>query len=212
MTDALVERVQPALVAWEQVASVRSRQRAVDGWRPVGHPSGETGPNAGSDDPASGSQQISERRPPECVARSCGEAGPSAVGPGAVTEPVQWPDESLADWSALGRAQPWATFATQKLNAGITGECDRNCAPNAVGLAAWLGQRGTPGPTPWTATRSCWAWAPCRTTSRFAQVWRIVAEVTAAAKVVGVPIAEFFPRQVMPLTQILQGFPLISPH
>ena len=42
------------------------------------------------------------------------------------------------------------------------------------------------------------------------QVRRIVAEVTAAADVAGVTIAEFFPRQVMHLQQILQDFPLIS--
>jgi arginase len=43
------------------------------------------------------------------------------------------------------------------------------------------------------------------------QVRRIVADVTAAADVVGLTIAEFFPRQVMHLQQVLQGFPLISP-
>jgi arginase len=43
------------------------------------------------------------------------------------------------------------------------------------------------------------------------QVRRIVADVTAAADVVGLTIAEFFPRQVMHLQQILEGFPLISP-
>jgi arginase len=44
------------------------------------------------------------------------------------------------------------------------------------------------------------------------QVRRIVADVTAAADVVAVTIAEFFPRQVMRLQQILRGFPLISPR
>jgi arginase len=43
------------------------------------------------------------------------------------------------------------------------------------------------------------------------QVRRIVADVTAAADVVGLTIAEFFPRQVMRLQQLLDGFPLISP-
>ena len=40
------------------------------------------------------------------------------------------------------------------------------------------------------------------------QVRRIVADVTSAADVVGVTIAEFFPRQVM--QHILQDFPFIS--
>jgi arginase len=43
-----------------------------------------------------------------------------------------------------------------------------------------------------------------------AQVRRVVADVTAAADVVGLTIAEFFPRQVMHLQQILQDFPLVS--
>jgi arginase len=43
-----------------------------------------------------------------------------------------------------------------------------------------------------------------------AQARRIVADVDAAADVVGFTIAEFFPRQVMHLQQILDGFPLIS--
>lgn len=43
-----------------------------------------------------------------------------------------------------------------------------------------------------------------------AQVRRIVADVDAAAGVAGFTIAEFFPRQVMHLQQILDGFPLIS--
>ena len=42
------------------------------------------------------------------------------------------------------------------------------------------------------------------------QVRRIIAEVGAAADVVGVTVAEFFPRQVMHLQQMLQDFPLIS--
>jgi arginase len=42
------------------------------------------------------------------------------------------------------------------------------------------------------------------------QVRRIVADVASTADVVGVTIAEFFPRQVMHLQQILQDFPLIS--
>jgi arginase len=43
------------------------------------------------------------------------------------------------------------------------------------------------------------------------QVRRIVADITAAADVVALTIAEFFPRQVMHLQRILTGFPLISP-
>jgi arginase len=43
-----------------------------------------------------------------------------------------------------------------------------------------------------------------------AEVRRIVADVTSAADVVGLTVAEFFPRQAMHLQQILQDFPLIS--
>ncbi len=43
-----------------------------------------------------------------------------------------------------------------------------------------------------------------------AQVRRIVADIDAAVDVVGVTIAEFIPRQVMHLQQLLNGFPLIS--
>jgi arginase len=39
---------------------------------------------------------------------------------------------------------------------------------------------------------------------------RIVADIDCAVDVVGLTIAEFFPRQVMRLQQILQGFPRIS--
>jgi len=42
-----------------------------------------------------------------------------------------------------------------------------------------------------------------------AQARRIVADVNASADVVGFTIAEFFPRQVMHLQQLLEGFPLI---
>jgi arginase len=42
------------------------------------------------------------------------------------------------------------------------------------------------------------------------QVRRIVADVAAAADVLALTIAEFFPRQVMHLQQILAGCPLIS--
>jgi arginase len=43
-----------------------------------------------------------------------------------------------------------------------------------------------------------------------AEVRRIVADVDGAVDVVGLTIAEFIPRQVMHLGQILNGFPLIS--
>jgi arginase len=43
-----------------------------------------------------------------------------------------------------------------------------------------------------------------------AQARRIVVDIDAAADVVGFTITEFFPRQVMHLQQILDGFPLIS--
>jgi arginase len=42
-----------------------------------------------------------------------------------------------------------------------------------------------------------------------AEVRRIVADVEGAVDVVGFTIAEFIPRQVMHLGQILNGFPLI---
>jgi arginase len=43
-----------------------------------------------------------------------------------------------------------------------------------------------------------------------AQVRRIVADLNAAVDVVGFTVAEFIPRQVIHLQQILTGFPLIS--
>jgi arginase len=43
-----------------------------------------------------------------------------------------------------------------------------------------------------------------------AQVRRIVADVDQAVDVVGFTIAEFIPRQVMHLQQILKSFPLIE--
>jgi arginase len=43
------------------------------------------------------------------------------------------------------------------------------------------------------------------------QVRRIVADISAAADVVALTIAEFFPRQVMHPQQVLAGFLLISP-
>jgi arginase len=42
------------------------------------------------------------------------------------------------------------------------------------------------------------------------QVGRLIGDVSAASDVVGLTIAEFVPRQVMHLQQVLQGFPLIS--
>ena len=45
-----------------------------------------------------------------------------------------------------------------------------------------------------------------------AQTRRVVADLTAATDVVGFTIAEFIPRQVMHLQQILSGFPLIGGH
>lgn len=44
-----------------------------------------------------------------------------------------------------------------------------------------------------------------------AQARRIVADVDASTDVVGFTIAEFFPRQVMHLQQLVDGFPLICP-
>ena len=43
-----------------------------------------------------------------------------------------------------------------------------------------------------------------------AQVRRVVADATAAADVVGLTVAEFIPRQVMRLQQLLRGFPLLT--
>lgn len=42
------------------------------------------------------------------------------------------------------------------------------------------------------------------------EVRRVVADVDHAADVIGLTIAEFIPRQVMHLTQILKGFPLLE--
>lgn len=43
-----------------------------------------------------------------------------------------------------------------------------------------------------------------------AEVRRIVGDIERAVNVVGFTIAEFFPRQVMHLRQILRDFPLLS--
>jgi arginase len=43
-----------------------------------------------------------------------------------------------------------------------------------------------------------------------AQVRRILADLDAAVDIVGLTIAEFIPRQVIHLQQILKTFPLIS--
>jgi arginase len=40
---------------------------------------------------------------------------------------------------------------------------------------------------------------------------RVVADIDGAAEVVALSIAEFIPRQVMHLQQILAGFPLLGP-
>jgi arginase len=45
-----------------------------------------------------------------------------------------------------------------------------------------------------------------------AQARRVVAGIDGAAEVVGLTIAEFIPRQVMHLQQILAGFPLLGPR
>jgi arginase len=44
-----------------------------------------------------------------------------------------------------------------------------------------------------------------------AQARRVVADIDGAAEVVALTIAEFIPRQVMHLQQILAGFPLLGP-
>jgi arginase len=43
------------------------------------------------------------------------------------------------------------------------------------------------------------------------QARRTIADVSAAAEVVGFTIAEYFPRQVMHLQQLLLGLPLVPP-
>jgi arginase len=43
-----------------------------------------------------------------------------------------------------------------------------------------------------------------------AQIRRVVAEVAAVADVVGMTVAEFIPRQVMHVQQLLNGFPLLG--
>jgi arginase len=40
----------------------------------------------------------------------------------------------------------------------------------------------------------------------------VVADIDGAAEVVALTIAEFIPRQVMHLQQILAGFPLLGPR
>jgi len=42
------------------------------------------------------------------------------------------------------------------------------------------------------------------------QVRRLLGHVSAATDVVGLSIAEFFPRQVLHIQQLLKGFPLVS--
>ena len=44
-----------------------------------------------------------------------------------------------------------------------------------------------------------------------AQVRRVVDDLAAQADVVGLTVAEFVPRQVMHLQQLLAGFPLLHP-
>ncbi|HOA27268.1 MAG TPA: hypothetical protein PKY27_10580 [Arachnia sp.] len=43
-----------------------------------------------------------------------------------------------------------------------------------------------------------------------AQARRVVADIDRAADVVALSIAEFFPRQVIRLRSILEGFPLLG--
>jgi arginase len=45
-----------------------------------------------------------------------------------------------------------------------------------------------------------------------AQVRRIITDRRAVADVVGFTVAEYFPRQVMQVQQILSGLPLIDDH
>jgi arginase len=45
-----------------------------------------------------------------------------------------------------------------------------------------------------------------------AEARRVVADIDGAAEVVALTIAEFIPRQVMQLQQILAGFPLLGPR
>jgi arginase len=44
-----------------------------------------------------------------------------------------------------------------------------------------------------------------------AEARRVAADIDSAAEVVALTIAEFIPRQVMHLQQILAGFPLLRP-
>jgi arginase len=64
--------------------------------------------------------------------------------------------------------------------------------------------------TPSTATRLCWVWGAEPGGLGSAQVRRIVSDVRAAVDVVGFTIAEYFPRQVMHMQQILEGLLLID--
>ena len=42
-----------------------------------------------------------------------------------------------------------------------------------------------------------------------AEVRRVVRDVSATAQVVGLTVAEFIPRNVLPVQRLLEGFPLI---
>jgi hypothetical protein len=83
--------------------------------------------------------------------------------------------------------------------------------PAPAGLAgghrAAHGCRSTSTSTP---SKSSSGWAPFPAGLTGAQVRRVVTDLSAAADIVALTIAEFFPRQVMHLRQILDGFRLIT--
>jgi arginase len=60
-----------------------------------------------------------------------------------------------------------------------------------------------------TATRSCWGLGAEPDGPTSAQVRRVVDDLDSCADIVGMTVAEFIPRQVMHLQQILADFPLL---
>jgi hypothetical protein len=103
--------------------------------------------------------------------------------------------------SQSGASAPFAPMSS----ASQVSRCSAGWLKQAV-----LGWRSILTWTPSTATRSCWGWAPNPGGLTSAQVRRIVTDARAAADVVGFTVAEYLPRQVMHMQQILEGLPLIS--
>jgi arginase len=99
----------------------------------------------------------------------------------------------------------------QELPRDTPGPPARHCSTGSATLAPrrWL---STLMSTRSTRTSSSWV---CLGADRggltTAEARRVVADIDGAAEVVALTIAEFIPRQVMHLQQILTGFPLLGP-